>query len=141
MRTGWGRANWSEWLLHDDLGQAEPFSFIYLAMPKTTSSRCGRRAIRSAYADAPKARFMIHAATSSTAPATCPVGRMVLCGWLGQLQCLLPTPGNHEYRRQDSGLPQRSQFASHQRPAGLEACYYVDYQDVRIISMNTGKTG
>ena len=66
-------------------------------------------------------------------------------GWVNGMIPSIPTPGNHEYAPLQPDGPRtlsaqwRPQFTLPTNgPAGLEeTCYYVDYQGVRIISLNT----
>lgn len=137
---------WSEWYQFRTANdQPEPYSFIYLGDAQNDLFSLWSRTIRTAFAEAPKAKFMIHAgdlinhaeadvewqewfAAAGFIPATIPS---------------LPTPGNHEYTR-TAGIPTltkmwQPQFTLPRNGVpGLEDTnYYVDYQNARIISLNS----
>lgn len=137
---------WSEWYQFRTANdKPEPFSFIYLGDAQNELFSLWSRTIRSAYAEAPKAKFLIHAgdlinhadndtewqewfAAGSFIHATIPS---------------LPTPGNHEYTR-TVGIPTltrmwQPQFSlPHNGVRGLEDTnYYIDYQNARVISLNS----
>ncbi len=142
-RVGDG-TNWSEWIhFRTASDKPEPFTFIYFGDAQNEIKSLWSRAIRSAYSDAPRARFMIHAGDLiNNANTDAQWGEWHAAGgWVNAMMPSLPTPGNHEY----SGTPRalsghwRPQFTLPENgPAGLEeTCYYVDYQGVRIISLNT----
>ncbi|MBC7805074.1 MAG: metallophosphoesterase family protein, partial [Akkermansiaceae bacterium] len=142
-RVGDG-ANWSEWIhFRTASDKPEPFTFIYFGDAQNDIKSLWSRAIRSAYSDAPKARFMIHAGDLiNNANTDAQWGEWHTAGgWVNAMMPSLPSPGNHEY----NGMPKslsghwRPQFTLPENgPAGLEeTCYYVDYQGVRIISLNT----
>ncbi|MBC8135315.1 MAG: metallophosphoesterase family protein [Fibrella sp.] len=142
-RVGDG-ANWSEWIhFRTASDKPAPFSFIYFGDAQNDVKSLWSRAIRSAYSDAPKARFMIHAGDLiNNANTDAQWGEWHGAGgWVNAMTPSLPTPGNHEY----GGMPRalsghwRPQFTLPENgPAGLEeTCYYVDYQGVRIVSLNT----
>ncbi len=120
--------------------------------------------IRGAYSDASKARFIVHAGDLvNNANPRRPVGRVVRGRRLGQpaMVASIPTPGNHEYERPRAvaGTPSgpdsppkaaaKAELSRHWRPQfalpehgpdGLkETVYYVDYQGVRIVSLNSNE--
>lgn len=60
-RVGDGN-NWSEWIHFRTAGaSATPFSFIYFGDAQNDIKSLWSRAIRAAYSNAPRAKFMIHA--------------------------------------------------------------------------------
>ncbi|MBC8137461.1 MAG: metallophosphoesterase family protein [Fibrella sp.] len=142
-RVGDG-ANWSEWIhFRTASDKPEPFTFIYFGDAQNDIKSLWSRAIRSAYSDAPKARFMIHAGDLiNNANTDAQWGEWHTAGgWVNAMMPSLPSPGNHEYNGTPKSLSGhwRPQFTLPENgPAGLEeTCYYVDYQGVRIISLNT----
>jgi 3',5'-cyclic AMP phosphodiesterase CpdA len=141
-RVGDG-ANWSEWIHFTTASdKSEPFSFIYFGDAQNDLKSLWSRAIRSAYAEAPKARFMIHAGDLiNNSGNDAQWGEWFYAGgWVNSMMPSLPTPGNHEYGSGKTlDYHWRPQFALPTNgPQGLEeTCYFVDYQGVRIVSLNT----
>jgi hypothetical protein len=155
-RVGDG-ANWSEWIHFQTASEKpEPFSFIYFGDAQNDLKSMWSRVIREAYSDAPKARFMIHAGDLiNNANRDAQWGEWFGAGgWLNAMVPSIPTPGNHEYERAppDPTTGQQSnerRLSRHWRPQfslpengpeGLEETVYsVDYQGVRIISLNSNE--
>jgi 3',5'-cyclic AMP phosphodiesterase CpdA len=141
-RVGDG-ANWSEWIhFRTASDKPAPFSFIYFGDAQNDIKSLWSRAIRSAYSDAPKARFMIHAGDLiNKSGSDAEWGEWFYAGgWVNGMVPSIPTLGNHEYGdAKQVDYHWRPQFALPTNgPAGLEeTCYYVDYQGVRIVSLNT----
>lgn len=147
-RVGDG-VNWSEWLQFSTAAEGhEAFSFIYFGDAQNDLKSHWSRVIREAYTDAPRARFIIHAGDLiNRADRDAEWGEWFAAGgWINGMVPSIPTPGNHEYapdaagRRRVSGH-WRPQFALPENgPAGLEeTCYYLDFQGVRIISLNSNE--
>ena len=140
---------WSEWFQFRTASrQAEPFAFLYFGDAQQNIFSLWSRTIRAAILESPQARFMIHA------------GDMVehknndrewnewfrAGGWIFATIPSLPVIGNHEYRiwkdtsrtlsrfwRPQFTLPQHS-------ISGLaETFYYLDYQGVRIVVLNSNR--
>ncbi len=149
-RVGDGAEHWSEWIQFRTASDTpEPFSFIYVGDAQNEIFSMWSRAIREAYAEAPRARFIIHAGDL--------VNRahrdlewhewFAAGGWIHRMVPGIPVPGNHEY----DPLPDspddadvlarqwRHQFTlpPHEIPALDETAYVIDYQGVRIIGLNT----
>jgi hypothetical protein len=152
-RVGDG-THWSEWVTFQTASdKAEPFSFVYLGDAQNSIKAHWSRVIRAAYSTAPDARFIIHAGDlvdRGTDDALW--GEWFQAGgWIHAMVPSLPSPGNHEYeksRDEQSGdaTPRitahwRAQFALPTNgPKGLEeTAYYVDYQGVRVISLNSNE--
>jgi 3',5'-cyclic AMP phosphodiesterase CpdA len=150
-RVGDG-TNWSEWFQFTTASdKPAPFSFIYFGDAQTQVRSHWSRVIREAHSDAPKARFMIHAGdlvNNGTRDAEW--GEWFGAGgWLNAMVPSVPTPGNHEYARDPERPLLRRDLTTHWRPqftlpengiAGLEeSVYYLDYQGVRIISLNSNE--
>ncbi len=146
-RVGDGE-NWSEWSQFSTASdRPEPFTFIYFGDAQNELKSHWSRVVREAYRDAPKAAFLLHAgdlvdrATNDAAwgewfYAASHIHRMTPC---------IATPGNHEYFRAGDGKELtrhwRAQFAFPQHgPEGLQGTVYaIDYQGVRIISLNSNE--
>ena len=147
-RVGDG-VNWSEWVHFTTASQeAEPFSFIYFGDAQNNIKSLWSRVIRGAYADAPKARFIVHAGDLiNRGDRDAEWGEWFYGGgWVNAMVPSIMTPGNHEYSRSDDGPKGLSRhwrplFALPEHgPEGLEeTVYYVDYQGVRIISLNSNE--
>lgn len=144
-RVGGEQTGWSEWIQFD-LPADSPDSaltFIYLGDPQNDLRSQWSRVIREAYATAPDADFILYA------------GDLVNKGyndaewkdWYdagGFIHRMLPsvlTPGNHEFTNVKLTPLWRSHFTLPDNgPEGLEelngACYYVDYPNLRVISLD-----
>jgi hypothetical protein len=134
--------NWSEWFHFRTASPGpEPFSFLYFGDVQNRIRSHGSRVIREAFRCAPDTRFMIFAGDLAKG------GRDDLLwgeffgigGWLYGMIPMVPTPGNTEYN--DGVLTEhwRAQFTLPLSGiAGVEETnYYIDYQGVRIISLNS----
>ncbi|MCH7761909.1 metallophosphoesterase family protein [candidate division TA06 bacterium] len=141
--------NWSEWFhFRTASDQPGPFSFIYFGDAQNNVLSLWSRAIRSAYSDAPKARFMIHAGDLvDHANRDREWGEWFQAGgWIHSMVPCIPIPGNHEYARDENGVYRlshywRPQFTLPEHGVeGLEeTVYYIDYQGVRIIGLNSNE--
>ena len=152
-RVGDGKI-WSEWIQFRTASQEpKPFSFLYVGDAQNYILELWSRLIREGYRKAPDARFIIHA------------GDMVnnahserqwhewfsAGGWIHRMLPSVPLPGNHEFqpytpeeREQDIehlSVQWHPQFTLPKNgPSGLEeTAYYLDYQDVRIVVLNSSK--
>ena len=150
-RVGDGNSNWSEWF-HFTTASAEPapFSFIYFGDAQNDVRSMWSRVIREAQSDAPKAAFMLHAGDLiNVANRDAEWGEWFGGGhWLNAMIPSIATPGNHEYYagRSADGTDKKM-LSRHWRPIftfpengpdGLEeSVYWLDYQGVRIISLNS----
>lgn len=142
--------NWSEYF-HFKTASTEPnpFSFIYFGDAQNDLKTHWSRVFREAFRDAPRAAFTLHAGDLINvddkdaewgdwhhAPA-----------WVNGTVPVIATPGNHEYYKENDGEPRvsrhwRPQFAFplQDQPPGLEeTCYYIDYQGVRFISLDSNR--
>ncbi|GEP97797.1 purple acid phosphatase family protein [Chitinophaga cymbidii] len=143
-RVGDG-VRWSEWLHFTTAAdQFRPFSFIYMGDAQNDHKELWSRAMRAAYAQAPQAAFSLHAGDLINRTNTDHEwGEWFYAGgWIYGMMPVIATPGNHEYYRDEQRRLTltkhwRPQFAFPENgPAGLEeVAYYLDYQDVRIISI------
>jgi hypothetical protein len=145
-RVGAGE-NWSEWFQFTTASdQNKPFSFIYLGDAQNDIRSKWSRVIRRAFAHQPDARFIIHTgdlinrSNNDQEWGEWHYGG----GFINGMIPSLPSPGNHEYVRDDQRklvldphwgvqytLPGNG-------PKGLEeSVYYIDYQDMRVISLDS----
>lgn len=145
-RVGAGTA-WSEWFQFTTAAvDHAPFSFIYLGDAQNDIKSKWSRVIRKAFAHQPDARFIIHTgdlinrSNNDKEWGEWHYGG----GFINGMIPSLPSPGNHEYVRNDQKalvldphwgaqytLPDNG-------PEGLkESVYYVDYQGMRIISLDS----
>ena len=146
---------WSEWIqfktAHDS---NEPFSFLYVGDAQNYILELWSRLIREGYKKDPNASFIIHA------------GDLVndahnedqwhewfkAGGWIHRTLPSLSVPGNHEYRPLfqediDEGAKKLSvqwndQFTLPNNGVKdiLETNYFIDYQGVRFIALNSNTT-
>lgn len=149
-RVGDGK-NWSEWFQFETSAAGnEPFSFIYLGDFQNDIKSLGSRAIRQAYSHFPNADFMLFAGDL--------VNRsneeywrefFYAGGWILGMMPSMVTPGNHEFDSNEGG--QRT-FSKHwnqiyQMPVNSPSKkysnrnYYIDYQGVRFVSLDSPSLG
>ncbi|WP_209331747.1 purple acid phosphatase family protein [Lunatimonas salinarum] len=154
-RVGDG-TTWSEWIqfstASDD--KDEPFAFLYVGDAQNYILELWARLIREGYRKAPDAKFIIHAGDLvNNAHRDQEWHEWFTAG--GFIHSMVPsmsTPGNHEYRaipewdgtnaKRRLSVQWRPQFTLPENgPQDLqeiaETVYYTDYQDVRIISLNS----
>jgi 3',5'-cyclic AMP phosphodiesterase CpdA len=104
-RVGDG-ANWSEWLEFKTAAAGPaPFTFLYFGDAQNDVKAHWSRVIRRAFADAPDARFLVHAGDLINTPnSDAEWGEWFGAGgWLNGMVPSVPTPGNHEWF--DSAAP------------------------------------
>lgn len=148
-RVGDGTA-WSEWF-HFRTASVEPtaFSFIYLGDAETENGSLWARAIRAAFIDTPRARFVLHAGDLvNVGESDEQWGEWFSAGaWINGTVPQVPVVGNHEYARLNRDEPPqltalwRPQFSlPEDGPEGLsETTYSFDYQGARIIVLNSAE--
>ena len=139
-RVGDGK-NWSEWFQFETASvNPEPFGFIYFGDAQNDIKSHWSRVARGAYSDMPKAKFIVHAGDLiDNRNDDAQWGEWhTAAGWINGMVPSVPTPGNHEYGK-TLDPHWRAQFALPENgPPGLEeTVYFLDYQGVRIISLNT----
>ncbi len=151
-RVGDG-ANWSEWLEFTTASEdPEPFSFIYFGDAQNDIHEHWSRVIRRAYSDRPEAELIVHAGDLvNTSTSDQEWGEWFWAGgWIDGMVPSIGTPGNHEYAGAVLTPYWRAQFAFPDNgPQGTgpvyEALkgtvYYVDYQGVRFVSLNSNSVG
>ena len=128
----------------------EPFRFLYLGDEQNFIQEKCSRSIRAAFLHAPDARFICHTGDLVAEGYDEGLWRQWhhAMGFIAAICPSLPVPGNHDMHRFDSETVQsvshqyRLQFALPMNgPSNIEALseesYYVDYQEVRIISLDS----
>jgi len=149
-RVGDGK-NWSEWFQFEtSAATAEPFSFIYLGDVQNDIKSLGSRALRQAYTHFPNADFMLFAGDIvSTSNEAYWREFFYAGGWMFGMMPSIVTPGNHEF---DKAEDQSRTFSKHwnqiyQMPGNTpdkkysNRNYYIDYQGVRFISLDSPSLG
>jgi hypothetical protein len=151
-RVGDGET-WSEWFQFRTASTEKDgkFSFLYLGDAQNYILELWARLIREGYRTAPEAKFIIHAGDLVNHAHREQEWHewFTAGGFIHSMLPSVPTPGNHEYRAipeingenasRQLSVQWRNQFTLPQNgPEGLEeTVYYMDYQDVRIISLNS----
>lgn len=152
-RVGDG-VNWTEWFEFTTASrEAKPFSFIYVGDAQNNILEHWSRVIRNAYSDLPEASFIVHAGDLiNQGDADDQWGEWFKAGgWLNGMVPSIPTPGNHEYSRISQETPEgltpywRPTFALPENGPDeavfKENVYYIDYQGMRIVSLDTNLRG
>ena len=142
-RVGDG-VNWSEFSHFTTASrEAKPFSFIYFGDAQNDIKSHWSRVVRQAYRQAPAASFMLHAGDLVNVPNNDNEwGQWFYSGgWIFRTLPSLATPGNHEYARGELSGHWRPVFSFPDHgPEGLEeTVYWMDYQGVRFISLNSNE--
>lgn len=152
-RVGDG-VNWTEWFEFATASkEAKPFSFIYVGDAQNNILEHWSRVIRNAYSDLPEASFIVHAGDLvNQGDADDQWGEWFKAGgWLNGMVPSIPTPGNHEYSRISQETP--AGLTPYWRPTFTlpengpneavfkENVYYIDYQGMRIVSLDTNLRG
>lgn len=144
-RVGDGK-HWSPWNQFRTADPSGEFSFIYMGDAQNDLRSRWSRTIRKAFQQEPNARFIIHTGDLINRSNTDSEWEEWYegVGFIHQMIPAVPTPGNHEYRRDKQKKfvldPHwKVQFPLPKNgPEGLQnAVYYLDYQDLRIISLNS----
>lgn len=147
-RVGNGR-QWSEWFqFRTAHGQPEPFAFIYLGDAQNNIRSLWSRVIRAAILESPRARFLIHAGDLvAHGDSDDEWGEWFdAAGWIFSMVPSIPATGNHEYHNENTRAERLSPFWRPQFTLpenGIaeleETVYYLDYQGVRIVVLNSNK--
>ncbi len=145
-RVGSDRA-WSEWFQFRTASRAaEPFSFLYFGDIQNAILSHASRTLRTAYSRTAEVRFLLFAGDLvNHSNSDGEWGEWFAAGgWIYAMVPTVPTPGNHEYRwdeREEYWLSRywRPQFTLPENgPPGLEeTVYYLDYQNLRVVSLNS----
>jgi hypothetical protein len=153
-RVGDGE-RWSEWFQFQTASDKadDKFSFLYVGDAQNYVLELWSRLIREGFRKAPEARFIIHAGDLINRAHREQEWHewFTAGGFIHSMIPSMPTPGNHEYRaknQQETIAKERSlsvqwkpQFTLPTNgPEGLEeTVYYMDYQDVRVISLDSNR--
>jgi len=138
---------WSEWFqFRTAPAKEEAFSFIYLGDAQNDIKSKWSRVIRKAFATEGDARFIVHAgdlinrSNNDEQWGEWHFGG----GFINGMIPSVPTPGNHEYKRDEQQMLRldphwKAQYTLPTNgPEGMqESVYYVDYANVRLISLNS----
>lgn len=152
-RVGGGET-WSEWFQFRTAdADFSPFSFLYFGDAQNAVRAHFSRTIRQAFRDLPYARLMVHAGDLVNLRAGVHDDEwaewFAAGGWLHGMVPSIATPGNHEHIYGEDAAGNETQTLSpHWRthftfpengPSQVDAetVYYVDYQGVRFISLNS----
>ncbi|MCG8669616.1 MAG: metallophosphoesterase family protein [Pseudomonadales bacterium] len=143
-RVGDGQV-WSEWMqFRTAKDTVSPFKFIYLGDAQNDLKSRWSRVIRQAYSDMPKADFILHAGDLvNDANNDQEWGQWFYAtGWIYGSIPSIATPGNHEYDDRKLAKQWQPHFTFPKNgpntPRLSETVYYLDYQGVRFISLDTG---
>lgn len=124
-----GGAHWSEWSHFTTAArEPEPFTFVYFGDAQNDIKPMWSRVVREAYADAPRAAFLLHAGdlvnnANSDAEwgewfyAASHIHRTISC---------IATPGNHEYS--DGALSKHCVLSVSLHDVNFRKCYPVRRQ-------------
>jgi hypothetical protein len=149
-RVGDGKQHWSEWNHFDTASdKRDPFSFIYVGDAQVNVLSLWARVIRDAFRAQADARFILHAGDliNSANNDDQWAEWFEAAGWINRVIPVLAVPGNHEHYvpkgskdRQLSHLwrPQ-FEFPKNGLPTHRDTNYFIDYQGVRIVAMNSSK--
>ena len=153
-RVGDGE-RWSEWFQFTTASEDpnEKFSFLYVGDAQNYILELWARLVREGFKTAPDAKFFIHAGDLVNNAHREQEWHewFTAGGFIHSMIPSMPTPGNHEYRplsEEDATAKKSSLSAQWQPqftlpengPKGLEeTAYYIDYQDARIISLNSNR--
>lgn len=146
---------WSEWFQFATASENpdEKFSFLYVGDAQNYILELWSRLIREGYKKAPEANFFIHAGdlVNNAHREQQWHEWFTAGGFIHSIIPSMPTPGNHEYQPKSSSeqaakvrslsAQWKPQFRLPQNgPKGLEeTAYFVDYQDARIISLDSNR--
>lgn len=134
---------WSEWFqfttAYTDM--EEPFSFIYFGDAQNNVKSLWSRVIRNSYRQFPEVDFMLHAGDLiNDRDANLEWGEWFHAGsFIHATVPSIMTPGNHEYRDGVLSSLWRPQFTLPENgPIDelKETCYAIDYQDMKLISID-----
>ena len=150
-RVGNGKI-WSEWIQFRTAHETnEPFSFLYVGDAQNYILELWSRLIRESYKKAPDAKFIIHAGDLVDEAHNENEWHewFMAGGWIHRSLPSLAVPGNHEYRpfvqkdieenikRLSVQWNNQFTFPNNGVRGIQETNYYVDYQGVRFIALNS----
>jgi hypothetical protein len=137
---------WSEWFqFTTSTSQAREFRFLYFGDLQNNIKSLGSRTLRQAYRSSMGAEFMLFAGDLVNRSREDDWGQFFHAGgWIFAETPTLAAPGNHEYDKSEEG---NRVFSRHWQqiftfpengPAGLHnRAYFLDYQGVRLISLDS----
>jgi len=135
---------WTEWFqFRTASSKADPFSFIYLGDAQSSVFSLWSHVVRRSRTTLPDARFILHAGDLiNRDESDAEWGEWHAAdGWAQSGISCIATPGNHEYNDLAISPQWKVQFAFPENGPGHEeldnTVYYIDYQGVRIISLDT----
>jgi 3',5'-cyclic AMP phosphodiesterase CpdA len=153
-RVGDG-VNWSEWFHFRTASKVnKPFSFIYFGDAQNDILSLWSRVLRRSYAQAPDARFIVHAGDLvTTGQSNLQWGEWFRAGgFIHATVPSLPAPGNHEYdpitevkegqeTEEVLSVFWKPQFELPQNgiEGQKETSYFVDYQGTRMVILNSSR--
>lgn len=155
--------NWSAWThFRTACEDLRPFTFVYFGDAQNDVKSHWSRVFREAYADAPQAKFMLHAGDLiNRGNRDTEWGEWCAAGdWVNSMIPTLAIPGNHEYDitrtvplpasyKEQKKLPRslatrwqaRFEFPDNGpeefKESLGETAWFLDYQNVRIVAMNS----
>lgn len=145
-----GDKTWSDWFQFRTPAQSfEPYTALYFGDAQNAVLSHYSRTVREAFMTAPRAKVMLYAGdlvNSRYGVHDDEWGEWFAAkGWIASSVSQLPTTGNHEYTSDGDGdmrvltpnWPAQFSLAGN-GPEGLEdTVYYVDYQGVRYIALDS----
>ncbi len=139
--------NWSEWFQFETSSEkVKPFSFLYLGDIQNDIKSYGSRILRQAYSHFPNADFMLFAGDLVKVSSEEYWKEYFYAGgWIFGMLPSIPTPGNHEYDEQENQprtfSKQWNQIFTLPVNGPSEKFrnrdYYIDYQGVRFVSLDS----
>lgn len=149
-RVGNG-TQWSEWFqMETSSVQDEPFSFLYFGDVQNDIKSLGSRTLRQAYSHFPNADFMLFAGDLvSRSNEEYWREFFYAGGWMFGMMPSVPVPGNHEYTSSEDGsrifskewnqiytMPENGPSEKFKNRS-----YFIDYQGVRFVSLDSPSMG
>jgi len=141
--------SWSEWFhFRTASTRPDPFSFIYFGDAQNHIQSLWSRSVRAALLHSPGSRFMIHVGDMVESGDSDNEWRQWFnaAGWIFAMVPSIPAAGNHEYKKRGRSSKSLSPYWLPQfmlpenGVAGLkETVYYLDYQGVRIVVLNSNR--
>jgi len=132
---------WSEWSYFTTASnENKPFSFIFMGDIQNDIRNRWSRVVRKAYSDASDAAFILYLGDIVSKCKDAEWGQWFYAtGFIHKMIPCIATPGNHEYYKGKLCKHWKKIFKFPKNgPKGLKnTTYYIDYQDVRIISLDS----
>ncbi|MEM6470558.1 MAG: metallophosphoesterase family protein [Planctomycetota bacterium] len=152
-RVGDG-VNWSEWAhFRTASSTPKPFSFLYVGDAQNNIKSHWSRLIRQAFTDAPRAAFVLHAGDLvNRGNSDAEWGEWFYAqGFIPRSTACLAVPGNHEQTSTTDEATETTttrltdhwervfEFPQNGPKDARESIYWMDYQDVRIVGLNSNE--